>query len=114
MVDVLLLVATVIVALILLSISFYVLAIYVHSTPISNEADDKGWGTALYCKVLVILSMSLCWTQALMVPLDVANSELASSSQINMGIFWQVNYFMTLGMLTILLPYAIFFYDTAP
>jgi hypothetical protein len=46
---------------ILLAINIYLLALYVHT-------DDKGFGTALYCKVLVVLGLPLCQAQALMVP----------------------------------------------
>ena len=61
-----LIVLIVVLTIILLGVNVYLLALYVHS-------DDKGWGTAIYCKVLVILGLTLCQAQALMVPLDVAN-----------------------------------------
>lgn len=63
------LIAAIVVALLLLATSFYLLVVYVH-------VDDKGWGTAWYCKILVILAMTLAWGQALMLPMDVANSYL--------------------------------------
>ncbi len=52
--------------IILLGINIYLLALYCHP-------DDKGWGNVLYCKILVVLGLTLCQAQALMVPLDVAN-----------------------------------------
>lgn len=107
--DWLIIVAIIVIALILIGMSFYILVVYVHRTEhISNLAEDKGWGTALYCKILVILSMALCWTQALMLPLDVVNAH--QSLGIDMKLMWFITYMVTLGMITILLPYAIFFY----
>ena len=45
-----LIVLIVVLTIILLGVNFYLLALYVHP-------DDKGWGTALYCKILVILGL---------------------------------------------------------
>lgn len=67
--DLLLLIAAIVISLLLLAVSFYLLVVYVHT-------DDKGWGTAWYCKILVIVAMILAWGQALMLPMDVANSFL--------------------------------------
>jgi len=78
-----------------------------------NAADDKGWGTAWYCKILVIVGMMLVWAQALMLPLDVANNRFyPDSGGINMQVFWAVIYMCALGMITVLLPYAMLFYET--
>jgi magnesium-transporting ATPase (P-type) len=100
-------------SLVMLGVSFYLLVVYVHRTCVYNSADDKGWGTAIYCKILVILGMLLVWAQALMLPLDVANNHFyPNSGGINMKIFWYVVYMTTLGMITILLPYAMLFYET--
>jgi LMBR1 domain-containing protein 1 len=52
--------------IVLFGVNIYLLALYVHP-------DDKGWGNALYCKILVVIGLTLCQAQALMVPLDVAN-----------------------------------------
>lgn len=49
-----------------------------------------------------------------MLPLDIANAQLAVDQQINMALFWEITYYVTLGLLTVLLPYAIFFYETDP
>lgn len=62
----LLIALAIIFVIILIAINIYLLALYVHT-------DDKGFGTALYCKVLVVVGLTLCQAQALMVPLDVAN-----------------------------------------
>ena len=100
-----LIVLIVVLTIILLGVNFYLLALYVHP-------DDKGWGTALYCKILVILGLTLCQAQALMVPLDVANRSAILSNAINMVAFWFFMYIIVLIFVCFLIPYAIFFYET--
>lgn len=67
MVDVFLIIVTIVLTILLIAANFYLLALYCHK-------DDKGWGAATYCKVMVILGMTLCWAQILMLPLDIANT----------------------------------------
>lgn len=88
--------------IILLAINIYLLALYVHS-------DDKGIGTALYCKVLVVLGLTLCQAQALMVPLDVANAAIDENG-IDMKSFWYFIYLVVLIFMCLLLPFALFLY----
>lgn len=52
--DIFLLIVTIILAVVLFIVSFYILAIYCHP-------DDKGIGTHLVLKVLVILGLTLSW-----------------------------------------------------
>lgn len=89
--------------IILLAINVYLLVLYIHP-------DDKGWGTAIYCKILVILGLTLCQAQALMVPLDVANRSAVVSNALDMKSFWFFLYIIVLIFITILIPYAIFLY----
>lgn len=90
---------------ILLAINIYLLALYVHT-------DDKDFGTALYCKVLVVFGLTLCQAQALMVPLDVANVSALDTGGIDMKSFWYFLYLVVLIFVCFLLPYALFFYET--
>ena len=92
-------------SIILLAINIYLLILYIHP-------DDKGWGTALYCKILVVLGLTLCQAQALMVPLDVANRSAIVTTGMDMKSFWYLLYIIVLVFITILLPYAIFLYET--
>jgi LMBR1 domain-containing protein 1 len=101
--DALLIVLTVFFVLILLGVNIYLLALYIHT-------DDKGWGTAIYCKVLVVLGLTLCQAQALMVPLDVANKSALLPDSIDMASFWFFLYIIVLFFVVILLPFALFFY----
>lgn len=54
------------VALILLAINTYILTLYLHP-------DDKGFKKSLYGKIIIIVGLTLCQAQALLVPLDIAN-----------------------------------------
>lgn len=100
-----LIVLIVVMTIILLAVNIYLLILYIHP-------DDKGWGTAIYCKILVILGLTLCQAQALIVPLDVANQSAIIPSGLNMSVFWYVLYITVLVFITILIPYAIFLYET--
>lgn len=88
---------------ILLAINIYLLALYVHT-------DDKGFGTALYCKILVVIGLTLCQAQALLVPLDVANNSSQDPNGIDMKGFWYFIYSTVLILICLLLPFALFFY----
>jgi LMBR1 domain-containing protein 1 len=101
----LLIALAIIFVVILLAINIYLLALYVHT-------DDKGFGTALYCKVLVVLGLTLCQAQALLVPLDVANASALDVGGIDMKGFWYFVYLTVLIFICLLLPFALFFYET--
>jgi LMBR1 domain-containing protein 1 len=99
----LLIALAVIFVFILFAINIYLLALYVHT-------EDKGFGTALYCKVLVVLGLTLCQAQALLVPLDVANNSAIDTGGIDMKSFWYFVYLVVLIFICLLLPFALFFY----
>lgn len=101
----LLIALAIIFVIILLAINIYLLALYSHT-------DDKGFGTALYCKVLVVFGLTLCQAQALLVPLDVANASAIDASGIDMKGFWYFIYLTVLIFICLLLPFALFFYET--
>lgn len=85
-------------------INVYLLKLYEHK-------DDKGWNNVTYCKILIIFGLTLCQAQAFMVSLDVANAvDPLSTNGINMLLLWTIVYAIVLLMITILLPYAMFFY----
>lgn len=101
--NVLLIILAVIFVFILIAINIYLLALYVHT-------DDKGFGTALYCKILVVLGLTLCQAQALLIPLDVANNSAQDPGGIDMKGFWFFVYMTVLLFICLLLPFALFFY----
>ena len=90
---------------ILIAINIYILILYVHS-------DDKGWGTALYCKILVVVGLTLCQAQALLIPLDVANNSAQNDGGIDMKGFWLFIYMTVIIFICLLMPFALFFYET--
>jgi hypothetical protein len=86
-------------------VNVYLLKLYCHR-------DDKGWKKYIYCKVLIVLGLTFCQAQALMVPLDVGNAvALESASLLSL---WTFVYIIILLMVSIFLPYAMFFYETDP
>jgi LMBR1 domain-containing protein 1 len=60
---------------------------------------------------MVILGMTLSWAQVLVLPLDVANSR-GLGAGLNMQTFWWIIYIAILVMVTILIPFAIFMYES--
>jgi hypothetical protein len=54
-----------VVGLILLLINIYILKLYLHP-------EDKGLTRAPYAKIIIILGLTICQAQALLVPLDVS------------------------------------------
>jgi len=90
---------------ILIAINIYILALYV-------DTDDKGFGTAVFPKLLVIIGLTLCQAQALMVPLDVANYSAIDKDGIDMKGFWYFIYSIILIFVCLLLPFSLFFYET--
>ena len=92
-------------SIILLAVNIYLLILYIHP-------DEKGWGSAVYCKILVVLGLMLCQAQALMVPLDVANRSAVVTTGIDMKSFWFFLYIIVLVFIVVLIPYAIFLYET--
>ena len=101
----LLIALAIIFVIILLAINLYILALYVHT-------DDKGFGTAVYCKILVVVGLTMCQAQALMVPLDVANVSALDSNGIDMKSFLYFIYLLVLSFICLLMPFALFFYET--
>lgn len=89
---------------ILALINLYLYKLYRHK-------DDKGWNHSLISKIFIVLGLTLCQAQAFMVSLDVANSvDPLVTDGINMLLLWSIAYFVVLLMVSILIPYAIFFY----
>lgn len=87
-------------------INIYLLKFYCHR-------EDKGWNKYFYCKILILLGLTLCQAQAFMVSLDVANStDPLRTDGINMIVLWQIVYIVVLLMVSVFLPYALFFYET--
>lgn len=100
------LVMTIILAVLLLLANIYLLAYYCHP-------DDRGFGSALICKIVVVIGMSLSWAQVLMLPLDVSNSR-GFDSAIRMDLFWQIVYLATAAMIVFVIPLLTHIYEADP
>lgn len=95
------------VGLILLAVNCYILFLYLHP-------DDKGIFRAPYAKIIIVLGLSICQAQALLVPLDVAFKANINTGVFEMGTFWMVLYGALLAFVCVFIPMAIFFYESDP
>jgi len=100
------LVMTIILAVLLIIINIYLLAYYCHP-------EDRGFGSSLVCKIVVILGMTLSWAQVLMLPLDVSNTR-GFGGGIRMDIFWIVIYISTAVTVLVIIPGLTFYYEADP
>lgn len=101
--DILLLVVTILMALIVFGVSFYMLVVYIHP-------DEKGIGSSIPAKIVVVLGLGLSWGQLLLVPLDVSNS--LDAGDMDMPTCYAVVYIVVLVYLLALSPFTIFFYES--
>ena len=53
------------VGVVIIAVNIYLLALYLHP-------DDKGLTRYIYAKIFIIIGLTICQSQALLVPLDVA------------------------------------------
>ena len=106
MIDVFLLVMVAILAVVLIITNVYLLAYYCHP-------DDAGFGSGFFCKLVVVIGMTLSWAQVLMLPLDVANTR-GFGGGIPMDLLWQVLY-ISLGVFVVfIIPACTYYYETDP
>ena len=90
-----------------MAVNGYILYLYLH-------ADDKPIKRTPYGKITIILGLTLSQSQALLVPLDVAFKANINSQTFNMATFWLFLYAAILVFICILIPFAIFFYESDP
>lgn len=106
MMDIFMLVITVVLSVILIIANIYLLAYYCHP-------DDRGFGNALICKIVVIIGMTLSWAQVLMLPLDVSNIR-GFGGAIRMDIFWIIIYIATAVFILFIVPSLTYYYEADP
>lgn len=94
----------VIMTLVLIGINFYLITLFTHR-------DDKGWTKKAVYKIIVILGLTLCQAQTLMIPLDVANVS-AIENYLHLGYFWLFVYGIIALFIVFIIPFAIFLYET--
>lgn len=81
--EIFLIIISIVLLILLIGVCIYLLALYCHRnfSLFSKHilADDSGFGAGYFCKVLVVLGLSLSWLQVLLMPLDVANSKYSNN-----------------------------------
>ncbi len=103
--DAWLVILIVIFGVLVVVVNTYLMIVYIHP-------DDKGLGSALPYKILVVLGMSLSFALVLMLPLDVSNAR--HDGGLNMKDFWLAMYVLVFVMVVFLLPFGIFLYESDP
>lgn len=102
--NALLVILTLVFVAILIAVNIYILRLYVH-------ADDKAIGTALYCKVLIVLGSTLLQAPALLVSLDVSNGSASMNPNgLDLKSFWFFLYLVLVSFVCFLLPFALLLY----
>lgn len=104
MVDTWLIIAAIVVSVIILVACFYLYVVYCHP-------EDKGFGSKIYFKIVVISGMFISCLMVLSLPLDVANSRGAGGGlDINGTV--KTLFFIMFIYIVFLLPFSIYLYET--
>ncbi|CAD8086320.1 unnamed protein product [Paramecium primaurelia] len=101
--DVFLIIIVCVLALLLMYVNVYLLALYCHP-------EDGGFGSSFFCKIVVVLGLTLSWCQTLMLTLDVTNER--NQQGLDMHLCWIIIYISVFVMLVFLIPIAIFYYES--
>ena len=102
--DIFLIVITIIITLLLLASNFYGMIYFL-------DPAEKGFADSWFFKVIVMVSMMLAWGQVLALPLDVANSH-GGVGNLQIDILWQILYLSIFCFVTVILPTAMFFFES--
>ena len=92
-----------IVSLIILGVIFLVLIIATLYSYIyfANPLEKSGF----FIKLLIIVSMCMCWVQFLLIPVDIANNR-GGGLGLNMHLGWRITYAITIMLIFLILPLA--------
>lgn len=71
--------------------------------------DDLKYNQGILAQVVAILGSQFMWLSLALVPTDAFNASLPGS--LNMLYMWRLTYLFVVLLLTVILPYAIFFYE---
>lgn len=104
MVDAWLVIAAIVVSIIILVACFYMYVVYCHP-------EDRGFGSQIYFKIVVISGMFVCCLMVLTLPLDVANSR-GLGGGLNIEDTVKALFFIMFIYIVFLLPFSIFLYET--
>eukprot|EP00826_Nyctotherus_ovalis_P047688 TRINITY_DN5521_c0_g1_i2.p1 TRINITY_DN5521_c0_g1~~TRINITY_DN5521_c0_g1_i2.p1 ORF type:complete len:113 (+),score=14.81 TRINITY_DN5521_c0_g1_i2:103-441(+) len=100
--DIVLLILVILLALALIAVNIYLLMYYSHP-------DDHGFGISIWPKILVVLGLTLAFSQVLIIPLDASNSR-GYGSGLRLDILWQVVLISVAAFSIVLAPFALFYY----
>jgi LMBR1 domain-containing protein 1 len=106
MIDIFLLVVIIILGVLLIVTNIYLLAYYCHP-------EDRGFGSGLFCKCVVVIGMTLSWAQVLMLPLDVSNTR-GAGGEIRMDLLWQIIYISLAALVVFIIPTCSYYYESDP
>eukprot|EP00826_Nyctotherus_ovalis_P047687 TRINITY_DN5521_c0_g1_i16.p1 TRINITY_DN5521_c0_g1~~TRINITY_DN5521_c0_g1_i16.p1 ORF type:complete len:210 (+),score=40.34 TRINITY_DN5521_c0_g1_i16:103-732(+) len=101
--DIVLLILVILLALALIAVNIYLLMYYSHP-------DDHGFGISIWPKILVVLGLTLAFSQVLIIPLDASNSR-GYGSGLRLDILWQVVLISVAAFSIVLAPFALFYYE---
>ncbi len=77
-----------------------------------NSAEDKGVGTAIAAKVIVIFCQGLAWGQLLLIPLDLSLS--GDGNQSAMNVIYSIVYVVIFTFTAFIIPFTTFIYEEDP
>lgn len=101
--DVVLLIMVIFLALALVGVNIYLLMYYSHP-------DDHGFGVSVWPKILVVLGLTLAFSQVLIIPLDASNSR-GYGSGLRLDMLWQIVLISVAVFSVVLAPFALFYYE---
>eukprot|EP00357_Protocruzia_adherens_P006001 CAMPEP_0115005264 /NCGR_PEP_ID=MMETSP0216-20121206/19751_1 /TAXON_ID=223996 /ORGANISM="Protocruzia adherens, Strain Boccale" /LENGTH=499 /DNA_ID=CAMNT_0002371523 /DNA_START=100 /DNA_END=1599 /DNA_ORIENTATION=+ len=100
--DVFLIIVVIILSLLLLVINLYLMVAY---TDPQEKFTDTVWP-----RIVIILGLTLCWAQVLLLPLDVSNTR--HNGGLDMTFFWILIYIIIAIFVFFLIPFTMFYYET--
>jgi len=99
-----LMISLIVIIVLLIVVNGYLLAYYCHP-------DDGGFGATLFCKILVVVGLTVAWAMVLLLPLDVANSR-GYGGGLPMKEIWYIVISAVALLSFLLIPFSIFYYET--
>lgn len=97
------LVVVIFLAIVLIFLNIYFLMYYCNP-------DDEGFGLSIWPKIIVVLGLTLAFSQILIIPLDASNNR-GEGYGMRLDIIWQVVLIGVISFSIILAPFTLFWYE---